>query len=66
MSYQAHFFLFFHHSLLSDMVCFYQGCSFGFEGKLKEAGVPVRNMEQGTNVSMYRVRYKYIYRHVHV
>ncbi|XP_034531839.1 D-glutamate cyclase, mitochondrial [Notolabrus celidotus] len=38
----------------SSMVCFYQGCSFGFEGRLKEAGVPVRNVEQGRNVSMYR------------
>ncbi|XP_020496942.3 D-glutamate cyclase, mitochondrial isoform X1 [Labrus bergylta] len=38
----------------SDMVCFYQGCSFGFEGRLKQAGVPVRNVEQGKNVSMYR------------
>ncbi|CAK6976476.1 D-glutamate cyclase%2C mitochondrial [Scomber scombrus] len=36
------------------MVCFYLGCSFGFEGKLKKAGVPVRNVEQGRNVSMYR------------
>uniref|UniRef100_A0A3Q4BRV4 D-glutamate cyclase-like C-terminal domain-containing protein n=1 Tax=Mola mola TaxID=94237 RepID=A0A3Q4BRV4_MOLML len=40
--------------LWSDMVCFYQGCSFGFEGRLKNAGVPVRNVEQGVNVSMYR------------
>ncbi|XP_072221631.1 D-glutamate cyclase, mitochondrial isoform X2 [Leuresthes tenuis] len=39
---------------LSDMVSFYLGCSFGFEGKLKKAGVPVRNVEQGRNVSMYR------------
>ncbi|KAM7404101.1 hypothetical protein PAMA_004498 [Pampus argenteus] len=38
----------------SDMVCFYLGCSFGFEGRLKKAGVPVRNVEQGRNVSMYR------------
>ncbi|XP_041669301.1 D-glutamate cyclase, mitochondrial-like [Cheilinus undulatus] len=38
----------------SNMVCFYQGCSFGFEGRLNEAGVPVRNVEQGKNVSMYR------------
>ncbi|XP_070776627.1 D-glutamate cyclase, mitochondrial [Enoplosus armatus] len=38
----------------TDMVCFYMGCSFGFEGRLKKAGVPVRNVEQGTNVSMYR------------
>uniref|UniRef100_A0A8C4DY53 D-glutamate cyclase n=1 Tax=Dicentrarchus labrax TaxID=13489 RepID=A0A8C4DY53_DICLA len=37
-----------------NMVCFYLGCSFGFEGRLKNAGVPVRNVEQGTNVSMYR------------
>ncbi|XP_034418954.1 D-glutamate cyclase, mitochondrial isoform X2 [Cyclopterus lumpus] len=43
-----------HHSPWSDMVCFYLGCSFGFEGRLKKAGVPVRNVEQGTNVSMYR------------
>uniref|UniRef100_A0A1A7XQA6 Chromosome 14 open reading frame 159 n=1 Tax=Iconisemion striatum TaxID=60296 RepID=A0A1A7XQA6_9TELE len=39
---------------LSDMVSFYLGCSFGFEGKLKEAGIPVRNVDQGRNVSMYR------------
>ncbi|KAM4723804.1 D-glutamate cyclase, mitochondrial isoform 2-T2 [Anableps anableps] len=39
---------------LADMVTFYLGCSFGFEGKLAEAGVPVRNVEQGRNVSMYR------------
>ncbi|KAM8915240.1 D-glutamate cyclase, mitochondrial isoform 3-T3 [Spinachia spinachia] len=38
----------------SDMVCFYLGCSFGFEDHLRKAGVPVRNVEQGTNVSMYR------------
>ncbi|MED6282244.1 hypothetical protein CHARACLAT_030025, partial [Characodon lateralis] len=42
------------HSPLADMVTFYLGCSFGFEGKLKEAGIPVRNVEQGKNVSMYR------------
>lgn len=41
--------------LMSEMVSFYLGCSFGFEGKLKEAGIPVRNVEQGRNVSMYRV-----------
>ncbi|XP_036954441.1 D-glutamate cyclase, mitochondrial isoform X1 [Acanthopagrus latus] len=38
----------------SDMVCFYLGCSFGFEGSMKKAGVPVRNVEQGANVSMFR------------
>ncbi|XP_041809898.1 D-glutamate cyclase, mitochondrial [Chelmon rostratus] len=43
-----------HHGPWSNMVCFYLGCSFGFEGRLKKAGVPVRNVEQGTNVSMYR------------
>ncbi|XP_028298346.1 D-glutamate cyclase, mitochondrial isoform X2 [Gouania willdenowi] len=43
-----------HPNPLSDMVSFYIGCSFGFEGKLRKAGVPVRNVEQGKNVSMYR------------
>ncbi|XP_060938265.1 D-glutamate cyclase, mitochondrial isoform X1 [Limanda limanda] len=44
-----------HHShQWSDMVCFYLGCSFGFEGRLKTEGVPIRNVEQGRNVSMYR------------
>ncbi|KAM3871402.1 D-glutamate cyclase, mitochondrial [Diretmus argenteus] len=43
-----------HHGQWSDMVCFYMGCSFSFEGSLKKAGVPVRNVEQGRNVSMYR------------
>ncbi|XP_044231416.1 D-glutamate cyclase, mitochondrial isoform X2 [Thunnus albacares] len=43
-----------HHGQWSDMVCFYLGCSFGFEGRLKKAGVPVRNVEQGRNISMYR------------
>uniref|UniRef100_A0A3Q2YHD7 D-glutamate cyclase n=1 Tax=Hippocampus comes TaxID=109280 RepID=A0A3Q2YHD7_HIPCM len=42
-------------SLLNyNMVCFYLGCSFGFEGSLKKAGVVVRNVEQGRNVSMYK------------
>uniref|UniRef100_A0A671TFU6 D-glutamate cyclase n=1 Tax=Sparus aurata TaxID=8175 RepID=A0A671TFU6_SPAAU len=36
----------------SDMVCFYLGCSFGFEGSMKKAGVPVRNVEQGTNTAV--------------
>ncbi|XP_034713569.1 D-glutamate cyclase, mitochondrial isoform X2 [Etheostoma cragini] len=43
-----------HHGPWADMVCFYLGCSFGFEGQLKKVGVPLRNVEQGTNVSMYR------------
>lgn len=42
----------------SNMVSFYLGSSFGFEGSLKEAGIPVRNVEQGTNVSMYKVWYE--------
>ena len=36
------------------MVCFYLGSSFGFEGHLREAGVPDRNVEQGKN-GMYKV-----------
>jgi uncharacterized protein YcsI (UPF0317 family) len=37
-----------------DLVTFLIGCSFSFEAALLEAGVPVRNVEQGRNVSMYR------------
>jgi uncharacterized protein YcsI (UPF0317 family) len=37
-----------------DLVTFLIGCSFSFEMALLEAGVPVRNIEQGRNVSMYR------------
>ena len=40
---------------LQDMVSFYLGCSFSFERALEKAGVPVRNVEQGRNVSMFRV-----------
>ena len=36
-----------------DMVTFLIGCSFSFEGHLKDAGVPVRNIEQKRNVSMF-------------
>ena len=35
-------------------VSFYLGCSFGFEKALQDAGVPVRNIEQQRNVSMFR------------
>ncbi|XP_067336171.1 D-glutamate cyclase, mitochondrial isoform X2 [Channa argus] len=38
----------------SDMVCFYLGCNSSFAGRLKNVGVPVRNMEQGRNTSMYK------------
>jgi uncharacterized protein YcsI (UPF0317 family) len=37
-----------------DLVAFLIGCSFSFEAALLDAGVPVRNIEQGRNVSMYR------------
>lgn len=37
-----------------DLVTFLIGCSFSFESALVEAGVPVRNIDQGRNVSMYR------------
>ncbi|XP_064809569.1 D-glutamate cyclase, mitochondrial [Oncorhynchus masou masou] len=39
---------------LQDMVSFYLGCSFSFERTLRKAGVPVRNVEQNCNVSMFR------------
>ena len=35
------------------MVSFLLGCSFSFENALIEAGIPVRNIEEGKNVSMY-------------
>ncbi|WP_343282408.1 putative hydro-lyase [Micrococcus sp. 2A] len=37
-----------------DAVAFLIGCSFGFEAALQRAGVPVRNLDQGRNVAMYR------------
>ncbi|TWP32802.1 putative hydro-lyase [Leekyejoonella antrihumi] len=37
-----------------DLVAFLVGCSFTFEDALLEAGVPVRHIEAGTNVPMYR------------
>lgn len=36
-----------------DFVAFLLGCSFSFESALLKAGVPVRNIEEGKNVSMY-------------
>jgi uncharacterized protein YcsI (UPF0317 family) len=36
-----------------DLVAFLIGCSFTFEGALVAAGVPVRHLEQGTNVPMF-------------
>jgi uncharacterized protein YcsI (UPF0317 family) len=35
------------------MVSFLLGCSFSFENGLLAAGIPVRNLEEGKNVSMY-------------
>jgi uncharacterized protein YcsI (UPF0317 family) len=37
-----------------DLVAFLLGCSFTFETALLDAGVPVRHLEVGTNVPMYR------------
>ena len=37
-----------------DLVSFVLGCSFSFEEALLAAGVPVRHIENGTNVPMYR------------
>jgi uncharacterized protein YcsI (UPF0317 family) len=37
-----------------DFVSFLIGCSFTFETPLLSAGVPVRHIEMGVNVSMYR------------
>jgi uncharacterized protein YcsI (UPF0317 family) len=35
------------------MVSFLLGCSFSFENALMAAGLPIRNIEEGRNVSMY-------------
>lgn len=37
-----------------DLVSFMLGCSFTFEQALLEAGIPVRHIEEGCNVPMYR------------
>ncbi|HTU22629.1 MAG TPA: putative hydro-lyase [Gemmataceae bacterium] len=37
-----------------DLVGFLLGCSFTFENALMKAGIPVRHVEQGCNVPMYR------------
>jgi uncharacterized protein YcsI (UPF0317 family) len=37
-----------------DLVGFLLGCSFTFENALLTAGIPVRHIEQGRNVPMYR------------
>jgi uncharacterized protein YcsI (UPF0317 family) len=37
-----------------DLVSFFLGCSFTFDEALISAGLPVRHVEQGVNVPMYR------------
>ena len=37
-----------------DLVAFLLGCSFSFESAMQRAGLPVRHLEQGTTVPMYR------------
>ena len=37
-----------------DLVTFVIGCSFSFEQALMEAGLPLRHVEQGKNVAMFR------------
>lgn len=37
-----------------ELVSFLIGCSFSFEAELLEAGVPVRQIEEGVNVPMYK------------
>jgi uncharacterized protein YcsI (UPF0317 family) len=45
------------HSLWrDDLVGFLLGCSFTFEQALLDAGLPVRHLEQGRNVPMYRTK----------
>jgi uncharacterized protein YcsI (UPF0317 family) len=39
-----------------DLVAFLIGCSFTFENALLQAGLPLRHIEQGCNVPMYRTR----------
>jgi len=39
-----------------DLVAFLLGCSFGFEAALAAAGIPLRHVDLGVNVPMYRTR----------
>ncbi len=39
-----------------DLVTFVIGCSFSFEHALQQAQVPIRHIQQGRNVPMYRTR----------
>lgn len=40
----------------SDFVVFAIGCSFSFEAMLTREGIPLRHVEEGRNVPMYRTR----------
>lgn len=42
----------------SDLVTFLTGCTFTFEPFLERAGIPLRHLEQGVNVPMYRTNLK--------
>jgi uncharacterized protein YcsI (UPF0317 family) len=37
-----------------DFVAFFLGCSFSFEAALDTAGLPIRHIEEGKNVPMYK------------
>ena len=37
-----------------DLVTFLLGCSFSFEAAMRRAGLPVRHLDEGCNVPMYR------------
>jgi uncharacterized protein YcsI (UPF0317 family) len=37
-----------------DLVAFVLGCSFSFEGALRQAGIPLQHVERNTTVPMYR------------
>ncbi len=41
------------HLFTDDMVSFLLGCSFSFEKALMDAGIRIRNIDEGKNVSMY-------------
>lgn len=42
------------HLWRDDLVAFVLGCSFSFEEALLQEGIPLRHIERGTTVSMYR------------
>jgi uncharacterized protein YcsI (UPF0317 family) len=41
-----------------DSVAFLIGCSFSYDGPLLDAGIPLRSLEQGKNVPMYKTNLK--------